>query len=95
MLGWPLTDIIGITMPGFGTTDLTKTNSWKLMEQLGITIRMINITDACLQHFEDIGHKRDSYDVGVDISPGGDPAPESAFFLGLAKRLGGEYKHSA
>ena len=43
-------------MPGFGTTDLTKTNSWKLMEQLGITIRMINITDACLQHFEDIGH---------------------------------------
>ena len=33
------------------------------MEQLGITIRMINITDACLQHFEDIGHKRDSYDV--------------------------------
>ena len=63
MLGWPLTDIIGITMPGFGTTDLTKTNSWKLMEQLGITIRMINITDACLQHFEDIGHKRDSYDV--------------------------------
>lgn len=63
MLGWPLTDIIGITMPGFGTTDLTKTNSWKLMEQLGITIRMINITDACLQHFKDIGHKRDSYDV--------------------------------
>ena len=66
MLGWPLTDIIGITMPGFGTTDLTKTNSWKLMEQLGITIRMINITDACLQHFEDIGHKRDSYDVTYD-----------------------------
>ena len=33
------------------------------MEQLGITIRMINITDACLQHFKDIGHKRDSYDV--------------------------------
>ena len=57
MLGWPLTDIIGITMPGFGTTDLTKTNSWKLMEQLGITIRMINITDACLQHFEDIVFK--------------------------------------
>ena len=33
------------------------------MEQLGITIRMINITDACLQQVEDIGHKRDSYDV--------------------------------
>lgn len=63
MLGWPLSDIIGITMPGFGTTDLTKTNSWKLMEQLGVTIRMVNITKACLQHFEDIGHKRDIYDV--------------------------------
>ena len=63
MLGWSLKDIIGITMPGFGTTDLTKTNSWKLMEQLGITIRMVDITKSCLQHFEDIGHRRDIYDV--------------------------------
>lgn len=63
MLGWPLTDIIGITMPGFGTTDLTRTNSWHLMEQLGVTIRMVDITSACLQHFSDIGHQADIYDV--------------------------------
>ena len=33
------------------------------MEQLGITIRMINITDACLQHFEDIGHDYNDHSV--------------------------------
>ena len=86
MLGWPLTDIIGITMPGFGTTDLTKTNSWKLMEQLGITIRMINITDACLQHFEDIGHKRDSYDVTYENTQARE---RTQVLMDIANRTGG------
>ena len=86
MLGWPLTDIIGITMPGFGTTDLTKTNSWKLMEQLGITIRMINITDACLQHFEDIGHKRDSYDVTYENTQARE---RTQILMDIANEVGG------
>lgn len=48
-------DIIGITMPGFGTTDKTKSNSFKLMEALGVTAREIPIGAACEQHFKDIG----------------------------------------
>ena len=47
--------IIGITMPGFGTTDRTYNNALELMRSLGVTVREIPIRDACLQHFRDIG----------------------------------------
>ena len=47
--------IIGITMPGFGTTDRTYNNALELMRGLGVTIREIPIRDACTQHFRDIG----------------------------------------
>ena len=49
------TGIIGITMPGFGTTDRTYHNALELMRGLGITVREIPIRDACLQHMRDIG----------------------------------------
>ena len=49
------TGIIGITMPGFGTTDRTYNNALELMRGLGVTIREIPIRDACTQHFQDIG----------------------------------------
>ena len=49
------TGIIGITMPGFGTTDRTYNNALELMRSLGVTVREIPIRDACLQHFRDIG----------------------------------------
>lgn len=55
-LNRPLTDVIGITMPGFGTTDRTKNNSFILMENLGIDFKEISIKNACETHFEDIGH---------------------------------------
>ncbi|MGM9678833.1 MAG: NAD(+) synthase [Bacteroidaceae bacterium] len=55
--------ILGITMPGFGTTDRTYTNAVNLMKLLGITIREICIRDACMQHFEDIGHDVGKHDV--------------------------------
>ncbi|HOK36503.1 MAG TPA: NAD(+) synthase [Paludibacteraceae bacterium] len=48
--------IMGITMPGFGTSEQTYTNAYRLMKSLGITILEIPIKDACLQHFKDIGH---------------------------------------
>lgn len=47
--------ILGITMPGFGTTDRTYRNALQLMQGLGITVREIPIREACLQHFRDIG----------------------------------------
>ena len=61
-------DIIGVTMPGFGTTDRTYTNALKLMESLGITVREIPIREACKQHFCDIGHDISIHDVTYENS---------------------------
>ncbi len=55
-LGRPISDVHGITMPCFGTTDRTYRNSLELMAALGVTSREIPIRDACLGHFADIGH---------------------------------------
>ena len=62
-LGMNRRGIVGITMPGFGTTDRTYTNAVNLMKLLGITIREISIKDACIQHFADLGHDMDKHDV--------------------------------
>ena len=55
-LGRPLTDVYGITMPCFGTSDRTYQNAWDLMRKLGISAKEINIKNAVSQHFTDIGH---------------------------------------
>ncbi|MDR3653009.1 MAG: NAD(+) synthase [Paludibacter sp.] len=55
--------IIGITMPGFGTTDRTYSNAVNLMKSLGITMLEISIKDACLQHFKDINHNPKVHNV--------------------------------
>ncbi|MDE5579286.1 MAG: NAD(+) synthase [Alistipes sp.] len=49
------TGIVGITMPGFGTTDRTYNNALELMRRLGVTLREIPIREACIQHMKDIG----------------------------------------
>ena len=55
-LGWSRDRIIGITMPGYGTTSRTKNNASELMDALGVTSREICIAAACDQHFADIQH---------------------------------------
>ena len=60
--------IVGITMPGFGTTDRTYTNAVNLMKLLGITIREISIKEACIQHFNDIGHDIEKRDTTYENS---------------------------
>ena len=60
--------IIGITMPGFGTTDRTHNNAVKLMNTLGVTIREISIAKAVTQHFEDIGHDMKHHDITYENS---------------------------
>ena len=55
LLGLPAQNLLGITMPGFGTTDRTYQNALTLMRELCITVREIPIKDSCLQHFADIG----------------------------------------
>ncbi len=62
-LNIPLDNLICITMPGFGTTDLTYTNACNLVKSLGATLIEISIKNACLQHFKDIGHNVDVHDV--------------------------------
>ena len=54
-LGLDRKGIIGITMPGFGTTDRTYQNAVTLIKELGVTFREISIVDACRQHYKDIG----------------------------------------
>ncbi len=63
LLGKPMSDIIGITMPGFGTTDRTYNNALDLMKSLGVTVKEISIKDACVQHFKDIEHNPDVKDI--------------------------------
>lgn len=61
-------DIVGVTMPGFGTTDRTYNNAVNLMKSLGITLREISIADAVKQHFNDIGHDINVHDVTYENS---------------------------
>lgn len=61
-------NIIGVTMPGFGTTDRTYTNALCLMKSLGVTIREISIKDSCIQHFKDICHDINVHDVTYENS---------------------------
>lgn len=62
-IGKSAKDVLGITMPGFGTTDRTHDNAVELMKALGVSTREISIKDACIQHFKDIGHDKDVKDV--------------------------------
>ena len=67
-LGRPLTDVHGITMPCFGTSDRTYQNAWDLMRKLGISSKEINIKNAVSQHFTDIGHDPDVHNATYENS---------------------------
>ncbi|MDR0384842.1 MAG: NAD(+) synthase [Prevotellaceae bacterium] len=56
-------NIIGVTMPGFGTTARTRDNAVALMNELGVTVRSVDISKACMQHFEDIEHNPDIHNI--------------------------------
>lgn len=63
LLGRPRTDIIGVTMPCFGTTGRTRSNAEVLCEELGVELRCIDIARSVKVHFEDIGHSEDVRNV--------------------------------
>ncbi len=65
-LGYDRSGIIGITMPGFGTTDRTYTNALEMMRCLGITMREIPISTAVMRHFADIGHDPQVHDAAYE-----------------------------
>lgn len=62
-LGLHTSGILGITMPGFGTTKRTHGNSVNICKQMGISFKEIDIKKACMQHFEDIGHDPKIHDI--------------------------------
>ena len=64
----PMSHIVGITMPGFGTTDRTHDNALKLMQQIGVTMREISIVPAVKQHFIDLGHDIEVHDATYENS---------------------------
>lgn len=64
----PASNLIGITMPGFGTSDRTYYNALSLINALGGENRDISIKAAVLQHFEDIGHNPTVKDITYENS---------------------------
>ena len=67
-LGISRSNIYGITMPGFGTTDRTYQNALEMMKQLEITTLEIPIANAVMQHFADIHHDPAKHDVTYENS---------------------------
>ncbi|MBP3638589.1 MAG: NAD(+) synthase [Muribaculaceae bacterium] len=67
-LGLPRTGILGVTMPGFGTTSRTHDNAVALMRSLGVSVREISIAAAVRQHFADIGQDPDNHDITYENS---------------------------
>jgi NAD+ synthase (glutamine-hydrolysing) len=62
-LAMPREDIVAVTMPCFGTTDRTYQNAVQFAKSLHVTLKEVDIKQAVLQHFSDIGHASDEYDV--------------------------------
>lgn len=85
-IGGDVKDIIGVTMPGFGTTDRTYDNALKLMKLLGITMRQISIVNAVQQHFNDIGHDLAVHDVTYENSQARE---RTQILMDVANQVGG------
>ncbi len=85
-LGLDRKGIIGVTMPGFGTTDRTHDNAVSLMHSLGVTEMEINISKAVKQHFEDIGHNPAIHDVTYENSQARE---RTQLLMDLSNQLGG------
>ncbi len=82
----PLSDVIAVTMPGFGTTDRTYTNALALMRGLGATVREIPIAEAVSAHFDDIGHDPASHDV---VYENAQARERTQILMDLGNELGG------
>lgn len=68
LLGLDRKNILGVTMPCFGTTDRTYQNACLLVEKLGATLKEVDIKEAVTLHFKDIDHDMDVHDVTYENS---------------------------
>ena len=85
-LGWSRERVVGVTMPGYGTTSRTKSNAEVLMERLGISSNEISIKAACDQHFADIGHNPDIHDATYENAQARE---RTQILMDLANQKGG------
>ncbi|WP_300367414.1 NAD(+) synthase [Hydrogenimonas sp.] len=79
-------DIVCVTMPGFGTTERTLENAEKLCAGLGVTLKHIDIGEACMEHFKQIGHDPDEHDV---VYENVQARERTQILMDLANELGG------
>ena len=86
MLSLDKKGIIAVTMPGFGTTDRTYNNAVKMIEELGVTFREIDIKNAVTVHFEDIGHDIEKHDVTYE---NGQARERTQILMDIANKEGG------
>ncbi len=63
LLGYDRSRVHGVTMPCFGTTEMTHNNAVRLMEGLGVTIHEIPIKDVVTRHLSDLGHDLEKHDT--------------------------------
>jgi NAD+ synthase (glutamine-hydrolysing) len=86
MLELPRTTILGVTMPGMGTTSRTKNNAVAVAGELGAELRIIDIQDAVTGHFHDIGHDPAKLDVVYENSQARE---RTQILMDLANATGG------
>lgn len=83
---WDKTDIVAITMPGFGTTDKTKNSALELCQTLGIKPQTISIKELSLNGFEAIGHDKNSHDVTYENVQARN---RTSVLMNMANKVGG------
>ncbi|WP_295580173.1 NAD(+) synthase [uncultured Oscillibacter sp.] len=86
MLDRSPTDIIAVTMPCFGTTDRTRNNAVILAEQMGATLRTVDISASVRSHFRDIGHPMEDYSVTFE---NGQARERTQVLMDIANATGG------
>ena len=86
MLDRPMTDIVAVTMPCFGTTDRTKNNAVILAEQMGATLRTVDISATVRSHFKDIGHDMADHSVTYE---NGQARERTQVLMDIANAAGG------
>jgi NAD+ synthase (glutamine-hydrolysing) len=89
-LGRPRSDILAYTLPAFATSDRTKSNAWALMDALGVTAAEVDMTPACRQMLQDLGHPAadgaPDYDITFENVQAG---ARTSFLFRAANRHGG------
>ena len=86
LLNRPLSDILAVTMPCFGTTSRTRSNSEKLCRLLGVSFKVVNITKAVNQHFADIAQDPQCLDVTYENSQARE---RTQVLMDIANKTGG------